>query len=588
MPPPPAPAGAEPLNFVSIPTAFMPHPATFDLLASPASSVSLRKQLLTLGVALVCSGAALAQHSLPPEFAQALAKAGIPANAVSVVVGPVAPAAPGTVTSTVSATTATGGGASIATATPAGTSTTASSETTPATVAAPAPAAVAGSGRAPPAGRKRRAGPAPVSEPDPWKPRLSHRPDAQVNPASVMKLVTTYAGLDMLGPTHVWKNRVYIDGFVVNGVLDGHLVVRGSGDPKFVLERIDALFREVIKKGVREVRGDLILDRSIFDVPDSNPAAFDDEPLRPYNVAPDGLLVNFKSLILTFTPESTNGGVRVRSEPPMAGVDIPVGVPAARGPCNDWRSTLKADFSSPERVRFAGAYPGACGERVWPVAYPDPRGYAGRVLKGMWLAAGGTLAGEVREARTPPTARLWVTGESPPLSDVIADINKFSNNVMAQQLFLTLSAQGTGHGSFEASQRIVTNWWRARFGRHALPVLENGSGLSRNERSTALALTALLQRAALDPNAPVFAASLGIAGVDGTVARMRERNGASEALGNAQLKTGSLRDVAAVAGYATGRSGQRYTLVAVVNHANAPAARPALDKLVEWVVRDAP
>lgn len=530
-------------------------------------------------MATAWGGLALAQHSLPPEFAQALARAGIPASAVSVVVGPVAPAMPalpalpGTLpaTATVSATT-------LSTAPEAPPAQASAQTTPPPPAAAPEPAGP----------RNRRAAKAPPRpEPDPWQPRLSHRPDAQVNPASVMKLVTTYAGLDLLGPTHTWKNRVYIDGFVVNGVLDGHLIVRGSGDPKFVLERIDALFREVIKKGVREVRGDLILDRSVFDVPDSNPAAFDDEPLRPYNVAPDGLLVNFKSLILTFTPDAANGA-RLRSEPPMAGVDIPATVPGARGPCNDWRSALKADFSSPDRVRFAGAYPAACGERVWPVAYPDARGYAGRVLKAMWLAAGGTLAGQAREARTPPTARLWVTGESLPLADVIADINKFSNNVMAQQLFLTLSAQGTGHGGFEASQRIVANWWRARFGRHALPVIENGSGLSRNERSTAMALTALLQRAALDPNAPVFAASLGIAGVDGTVARMRERNAASEAIGNAQLKTGSLRDVAAIAGYATGRSGQRYSLVAIVNHANAPGARPALDKLVEWVVRDAP
>jgi serine-type D-Ala-D-Ala carboxypeptidase/endopeptidase (penicillin-binding protein 4) len=426
--------------------------------------------------------------------------------------------------------------------------------------------------------------------PDPAAPplpaRLSHRADALMNPASVMKLVTTYAGLELLGPDFTWTNRVYIDGFVVNGVLDGNLVIRGSGDPKLVLERLDALLRAVIDKGVREVHGDIVLDRSVFQVPDHNPADFDDEPLRPYNAAPDGLLVNFKSLLFTFAPDPDGSRALVRSEPPISGVDIPAALALSGGPCGDWRGLLRADFSSPRRVHFAGRYPASCGERVWPVAYVEPRAYAARVIEAMWQAAGGSFTGQVREARTPPTARLWVSAESLPLADIVADINKFSNNVMAQQLFLTLSSQARGRGSFEASQQQVQRWWRARFDGQSSPVLDNGSGLSRRERASASALTALLQRAATGPQAESFIASLGTAGVDGTVSRLRDRHPASGVLGNARLKTGSLRDVAAIAGYATGRSGRRYSIVAVINHGNAPAARPALERLVEWVVRD--
>ena len=109
--------------------------------------------------------------------------------------------------------------------------------------------------------------------------RLSHRADATMNPASVMKLVTTYAALDLLGPDFTWSNRVYVDGPVSDGVLDGNLILRGSGDPKLVLERLDALLRQVIAQGVREVRGDIVLDRAVFDVPERDPGAFDDEPL---------------------------------------------------------------------------------------------------------------------------------------------------------------------------------------------------------------------------------------------------------------------------------------------------------------------
>jgi serine-type D-Ala-D-Ala carboxypeptidase/endopeptidase (penicillin-binding protein 4) len=472
--------------------------------------------------ALLCSttGAQLAAQTLPKEVSQALSRAGVPAQAISLVVQAVPTR-------------------------PAGGSATAAAE----------------------------------------EPKLLHRASVNVNPASVMKLITTYAALDQLGADFIWKNRVYIDGTLQGGVLEGNLILRGSGDPKLVLERIEDLFKQVQAKGVREVRGDIILDRRVFDVPDKNPADFDDEPLRPYNAVPDGFLVNFKSLIFTFTPDVASKRVLVRSEPPIVRVDIPVEVAASYGGCNDWRGQLQADFSSPDRVSFAGRYPMACGERAWPVAYVAPRQYAARVIEAMWRNAGGQLSGVVREDALPRSARLLVTSESLPLADIIADVNKFSNNVMAQQVFLTLSAQGK-QGNFLSSQRNVNAWWKKTLPEVSAPVLDNGSGLSRKERSTAASINALLQHAAASPNALIFANSMGIAGVDGTVARMRDRNASSVAIGNAQLKTGTLRDVAAIAGYANAVSGQRFSLAAIINHPNAAAARPALDALVEWVVKN--
>ena len=428
------------------------------------------------------------------------------------------------------------------------------------------------------------------------EPLLKHREQASVNPASVMKLITTYAALDQLGADFTWKNRVYIDGTLEAGVLQGNLIVRGSGDPKLVLERIEELFRAVQAKGVREIRGDILLDARVFQVADKNPADFDDEPLRPYNAAPDGLLLNFKALIFNFLPDAANKRVLLRVDPPIAGVTFPAEITASYGACGDWRGGLQADFSSADRVTFSGRYPIACGEKVWPVAYVAPRQYAARVIDAMWRKSGGIHTGQVREEALPRTARLFYTAESLPLADIIADVNKFSNNVMAQQVFLTLSNQlpnalgaalgAAGRtGNFAASQRNVAAWWKARLPDVAPPVLENGSGLSRKERSSAAAINALLQLAAAGPSAQVFANSMGIAGVDGTVARMKDRNGNLASIGQAQLKTGTLRDVTAIAGYANATNGQRYSLAAIINHPNAPAARPALDALVEWVVK---
>lgn len=416
-------------------------------------------------------------------------------------------------------------------------------------------------------------------------PRLSHQAQSSVNPASVMKLFTTYAGLSLLGPDHVWRNRVYTDGLVREGVLHGNLIVRGSGDPKLVVERVQDLLKQVHAAGVREVRGDIVLDRSVFDVRERN-EPFDDEPLRPYNVGPDGLLLNFKAVIYTFTPDPANGQVQVRFEPPLAGLTVTSKLPLTSAPCTDWRRQLQADFSQPLQVRFAGAYPANCGEREWPVAFPEPAQYAPRVLQAMWAGAGGQLGGQVLYGTRPVQARLLLEAASLPLSEVIKDINKFSNNVMAQQLFLSLSSEMGAPGRFEASRLRMSQWWRHGFPAQSEPVLDNGSGLSRTERSTAQALTALLQAAHAGPHAQAFTDSLAVAGVDGTAARLKERSPQSPVIGNAWLKTGSLRDVASVAGYVQGQSGQRYTLVAVLHHPNAHQARAALDQLLEWTVRD--
>jgi len=216
---------------------------------------------------------------------------------------------------------------------------------------------------------------------------------------------------------------------------------------------------------------------------------------------------------------------------------------------------------------------------VWPIAYVDPQSYAARAVAGMWQAVGGQLSGQVREGRVPPNGRPSFEIVSPALPEIVRDINKYSNNVMAQQLFLTLSLHARGVGSMEGSREVVSTWWRERFGGEP-PFVENGSGLSRTDRITAGQLGQLLRGAWISPYMSELMSSLPVSGLDGTMRRAR-RN-----VGLAHLKTGSLRDVAGVAGYVHGASGRRYVLVAIANHPNANAARPAFEALVEWAARD--
>ena len=413
-------------------------------------------------------------------------------------------------------------------------------------------------------------------------PRLAWRSQVPVNPASIMKLVTTYAALDLLGPAFTWQTPVYVDGPVRNGVLEGNLYIQGQGDPKLVIERLWLLLRRVKGLGIQAVQGDIVLDRSAFEVADSDPNAFDGEGQRPYNAAPDALLVNFKSVVMTFVPDRGAQTARVSYEPPLAGVAMQAAVPLAAGECGDWRSALGSDFADPARLGFAGSFPAACGEKTWAVAYADPRSYAERAVGGLWAEMGGRLQGQVRDGRVPAGLRPAFEAASPPLAEVIRDINKYSNNVMAQQLFLTLGLQQKKRGTLDASRATLRQWWNERIGTgEGQPVIDNGSGLSRDERISAAALGRMLQVAWRSPLMPELASSLPASGVDGTLRKRALRSGSA-----AHLKTGTLRDAAGVAGYVHGTSGRRWVVVAIANHANAVAARPAFDALVDWAAQD--
>lgn len=414
-------------------------------------------------------------------------------------------------------------------------------------------------------------------------PRLSHRANQAMNPASVMKLVTTFAALDLLGPAYTWRTPVWVNGPVVNGVLQGSVFIQGQGDPKLVLEKLWLLLRRLQGLGIHTIAGDIVLDSSAFEVLATDPAEFDGEPLRPYNASADALLINFKSVVMTFAPDRLTNIARVQFDPPLwsvrlqTSVPLSVAKPGVTETCSDYRGNLKADFSDPTRIRFNGSYAASCGEKVWPIAYADPGSYNARVIEGLWRSMGGLLTGTVRTGSAPQEpATFEIT--SPPLAEVIRDVNKFSNNVMAQQVFLTLGLPAPA--TTESAREAVRQWWLHRISASDVPNLDNGSGLSRHNRISAQQLGQLLQIAYASPSMPELMSSLPLVGVDGTLKRSQASNA------SAHLKTGSLREVNALAGFVHAASGRRYVLVAIVNHPNAGAARPALDALVDWAVRD--
>ncbi len=427
-------------------------------------------------------------------------------------------------------------------------------------------------------------------------PSWGWNPDFGVNPASVFKLATTSAALDLLGPAWRWKTPVYLTGPVQKGVLHGSVVIRGSGDPSLVLERVWLLLRQLRNAGVREIRGDIVLDHEAFAPAARSAADFDNAPSEPYNVLPDALLLNFKSVTLGFLPDAAAKVARVVAEPPLAGFTVDASVPLVRGNCDDWRGGLKLKPDSAARWDFGGGYPASCGPRNWPLAYADPASYDARLVAALWREAGGKLAGKVRDGATPAGATLAFEFASPPLAEVVRDINKYSNNVMAEQVFLTLALQAPGGvvapadaassavgATSEQARAALAAWLHERVGAAADGVvIVNGSGLARETRISARTLAQLLQWNWRSAVMPELMSSLPLNGIDGTL----RRGGATALPGRAHLKTGSMRDVTAIAGYVLSDSGRRYVLVAVINDANAGAARGALDAAIEWVERD--
>lgn len=400
-----------------------------------------------------------------------------------------------------------------------------------------------------------------------------------MNPASTMKLVTTYSALHLLGPAFTFRTEVYAEGPVSGDALRGTLFVRGGGDPKLVIEDLWLMVSRLRGFGIRDIRGDIVLDKSMFDPLPHDPAEFDGEEGRAYNVGPDALLVNFKSIAITFVPDPLAKVARVVVVPEVAGLKAPRTVPAVEGGCGDWRARLGADIADPMNVHFRGAYPLACGERAIYLGALEHTGYFGAVFRAMWERQGGTWTGQVREGPVAATARLVAAQESPPLAMLIRDINKFSNNVMTQQLFLTMGAAGGLPGNPARGAAAVRNLLSARGIDVPELVLENGCGLSRVERISAGSLANVLGDAWKSQWMAELMASLPVSGVDGT---MKGRN---VPVGAAHMKTGLLEDTRAVAGYVLAASGKRYVVVGIINHPNARYGTGAHDALIDWVFR---
>jgi D-alanyl-D-alanine carboxypeptidase/D-alanyl-D-alanine-endopeptidase (penicillin-binding protein 4) len=403
--------------------------------------------------------------------------------------------------------------------------------------------------------------------------QISVNAQEPMNPASTIKLLTTFAGLEILGPAYRWKTEAYLDGKLENGVLHGNLIFKGYGNPKLTIEEFWLWLRELRARGLHEVRGDIVIDQSYFTALPDDPAEFDNDPSRAYNVPPKALLLNFNALRLHLIPQT--GGAWI--EPDLGGYHIVNKLrTSAQLSCAhlyDYQAKLEG-----RSIVLEGKLPTDCGETERYFSLLSHNDYFFAVFSSLWHDLGGTVSGTLRNGNAPANLAPFATHLSLPLADAVRDINKFSNNTMARQLFLSLSQ--TAPASIEGSTAVIQKWLAS--GQQNFPelVLENGAGLSRKERISAQHLADLLQRATTSPFAAELEASLPIPGLDGT---LKKRFQDRENPARTHLKTGSLTGVKSMAGYVGGKNGKQWIMVFIVNHPRAAFARAAQDELVGWL-----
>jgi D-alanyl-D-alanine carboxypeptidase/D-alanyl-D-alanine-endopeptidase (penicillin-binding protein 4) len=423
-------------------------------------------------------------------------------------------------------------------------------------------------------------------------PLVAVNPEASYAMASTTKVVTSLAALDLLGVNFRWRTFAFLRGTLVEGTLLGDLLIVGGGDARLSSAELRDWFALLRAQGLKRIAGDIVLDRYAFDL---NEGDFANTPPpstgRAYHVRPDAFAID-EGLLHVAIEGARGARATITLEPPLAAMRIANKV-SMRGGCS--ATARLVDDATGSHLNVQGSWSASCGRRELVLVPNAPSLFTTRALAGLWAEAGGSLSGTVVERARQVGATLipsgpdgkpqmpWAVHLSEPLPVVLHDMNKSSNNVTARHLMLALSRGFPLRPATLPEAQSRMQEWLVRQGLAAGDVMvENGSGLSRGERAKPRALAHLLANAWHAPRLREFLLSLPVAGMDGTLQRRMQGTAAE---GHAFLKTGTLLDTRALAGYVQGGSGRMYAVALMVNHPEAARATPALDRFIEWLAR---
>ncbi|EHR71684.1 D-alanyl-D-alanine carboxypeptidase, serine-type, PBP4 family [Burkholderiales bacterium JOSHI_001] len=424
------------------------------------------------------------------------------------------------------------------------------------------------------------------------QPLVSLNAELPFQLASTTKVVTSLAALDLLGPQYRWRTYAFITAPITDGKLLGDLLIVGGGDASLSTDELRQWFAVLRKQGLQEVWGDIILDRFAFRFqPTDHVGTPEPTPMRPHHALPDAFTLD-EGVLRVAVHGRAESAPDITLTPPMEGLRVVNEVRPGRG-CTAAVSVEREEGES--RVLVRGQWAAGCGSReLAHLALPHEE-FTVHAISALWRDCGGKLKGRVLDKRLPDrVAGVPMDAKGKPLAPfsvhqssalpvVIRDINKTSDNMAARNLLLSLAQGFPQKAATLPDARARLAQWLKRQGLQPGDIeVDNGSGLSRAERGKPRALVQLLRNAWHASQGKTFFDSLPVAGVDGTLAnRMNE----SAAAGRAFLKTGTLADTRALAGYVKSLGGRMYAVVAIINHVDAPHHTAALDAMIDWTVR---
>jgi len=424
--------------------------------------------------------------------------------------------------------------------------------------------------------------------------------------ASTTKVVTSLAALDLLGVGHRWRTSAYATGPVVGGRLAGDLVIVG-GPVGLTGNELRRWFRQMRAEGLETIAGNIVLDDVALLHERDPKQARATEIERAPDAPIDARTYNLGKLLVSVKPASGDrAAVTVKPRPANVRVvnDVLMG-----GGCSAWARWKTPDeigSGPPLQLWVRGRWSADCGGDDIAYVTPPPNLRlepelgsapalpiaAPRMVADLWAEAGGSLRGHVVErevAALRPRATRWSSELLTPVGEVLREMNKTSNNEAARNVLLSLAPGGDDAGTaglkvgtLKAAQERMRGWLRTQGLHDGDITVVLGSGQSRAERGKPRALVELLRTAWRGADSQTLVDSLPIAGVDGTLIH-RMTSGA--ATGQAYLKTGTLSDTRALAGYVRAKSGRVYAVSIIVTDPEAAKGTPALDSLVEWVAR---
>lgn len=416
------------------------------------------------------------------------------------------------------------------------------------------------------------------------QPLLTFQENRARNPASVMKAITSYAALGILGANYRWPIEVYTTGAVNGNTLRGDLIIKGYGYPDFKPNDLQQILNAIRAKGIRNIEGNLVFDNSYFKVSRQNAGAFDGQPYKLYNAVPDALLFNERVSCFIIQPKG-KGQVDVSCPTPARNVKIVNNIRANNRACTGSNASPRMKIIPQGRtvtVKFSGNYSTRCGQRKYFKVVSDPANMLFGSIWRTWVSKmGGSIKGGFAQHKVPNNAKLLYTYHSKPLRDVLPTVNKKSNNVMARQLLLSIAAKQLGAaGTIRKGEQVVKAWLKSRGLNFPELRIDNGSGLSRTAAISARHMGQLLADAYQSPYRNDFMRSLAIMGVDGT---LKKRMTGTPVRGRGYFKTGSLKNVRGIAGYVRAANGQTYIVSILHNDPKARSrGRAAHDKMIKW------